>query len=238
MVATTSTFLLCHSRLLFLNHFLFILTCQLPFYRVSARTAREKVGSYFRDSLHDVYRSSSKAKLARKRSEQEQMSCSDQDQFSDEIAASFRKTASVSSTFQPQQPPAPFVDQFETSAVKVVEQDLLERLQAQRLEQQLQQQEEEEEESFGDPFSCAPFPTLLLHREQPQQPRTVVEQHHPVDIIDMDLLECIAPVGEESFADGRCNSLMQQHLQRQQSVSEDHRYTSFHASTFFDTTAV
>lgn len=38
-------------------------------YEVSQRTAREKVGSYFRDSLHMVYRSSAKAKQARKRAE-------------------------------------------------------------------------------------------------------------------------------------------------------------------------
>lgn len=39
------------------------------YYEVSQRTAREKVGGFFRDSLHTVYRSSAKAKLARKRAE-------------------------------------------------------------------------------------------------------------------------------------------------------------------------
>ena len=39
------------------------------YYEVSQRTAREKVGAFFRDSLHTVYRSSAKAKLARKRAE-------------------------------------------------------------------------------------------------------------------------------------------------------------------------
>jgi len=39
------------------------------YYEVSQRTAREKVGAFFRDSLHTVYRSSAKAKLARKREE-------------------------------------------------------------------------------------------------------------------------------------------------------------------------
>lgn len=39
------------------------------YYEVSQRTAREKVGGFFRDSLHTVYRSSAKAKLARKRTD-------------------------------------------------------------------------------------------------------------------------------------------------------------------------
>lgn len=39
------------------------------YYEVSQRTAREKVGGFFRDSLPAEYRSSAKAKLARKRAE-------------------------------------------------------------------------------------------------------------------------------------------------------------------------
>ena len=82
------------------------------YFEVSQRTAREKVGAFFRDSLHQVYRSSSKAKLARKRAE---------------VA----------------------------------------------------------------PLAPAPAP--------------VVESSF--DIIDMSLLESIAPVGVDSFQDGRCSPL-------------------------------
>ena len=110
------------------------------YYEVSQRTAREKVGAFFRDSLHTVYRSSSKAKLARKRAE-----------FT----------------------PLPLN------------------------ELQEQQQQQPRMPSLG---TSAPFPTLPNAPVQ-EQPR------NNIDIIDMSLLESIAPVGLESFRDGRGNPL-------------------------------
>ena len=41
------------------------------YYEVSERTAREKVGGFFRDSLPAEYKSSAKAKLARKKAQEE-----------------------------------------------------------------------------------------------------------------------------------------------------------------------
>lgn len=108
------------------------------YFEVSQRTAREKVGSFFRDSLHTVYRSSSKAKLARKRAELT---------------------------------PLPVYHQ-------------------------------EQQPSMSSLAVAAPFPTLpTAQRVHPQ------EALPTIDIIDMSLLESIAPVGAESFQDGRSSPL-------------------------------
>ena len=113
------------------------------YFEVSQRTAREKVGAFFRDSLHTVYRSSSKAKLARKRAEWT---------------------------------PLP-----------------------------MHQEQQQQQPSMPSLSAAAPFPTLPATRPQVQQQQ---QQALPsIDIIDMSLLESIAPVGVESFQDGRCSPL-------------------------------